>query len=103
MDAKARAVGIQHIEHYVHAEGQTLLAWRDVGVDTTGLGIKVVETMPFIAQAIVEASPDVADQDTFERKVLATREQGLNSISKLADQLRMPSLRDLYMPSCSTR
>jgi len=44
MDAKARAVAIQHIEHYVHAEGQTLLAWRDVGVDTTGLDLgEVVE------------------------------------------------------------
>src|SRR5258706_9688122 len=87
MDEKARAVAIQHIEHYVHAEGQTLLAWRDVGVDTTGLGIKVVETMPFIAQAIVEASPDVADQDTFERKILTIRKQVLNSIAKLADHL----------------
>src|SRR5579859_2385729 len=38
MDAKARAIAVQHVEHFVRAEGQELVAWRDVGVDTTGLG-----------------------------------------------------------------
>src|SRR5580704_9806380 len=103
MDDKARAVAIQHIEHYVHAEGQSLLAWRDVGVDTTGLGARVIETMPWIAQAIVAAGADVLDQDAFERKILTIRKQVLNSIAKLADHLKMPTLRDLYMPSFSTR
>src|SRR5213082_689281 len=42
MDEKARGVAIRHIEHYVAAEGQDLLAWRDVGVDTTGLGEEVL-------------------------------------------------------------
>src|SRR5438045_8745994 len=45
MDEAARAAAITHIEHFVHAEGQSLLAWRDVGVDTTGLGAKVIEAM----------------------------------------------------------
>ena len=31
MDEAARAVAIAHFEHFVRAEGQTLLAWRDVG------------------------------------------------------------------------
>src|SRR3981081_3286150 len=61
IDEKARAVAIQHVEHYVHAEGQSLLAWRDVGVDTTGLGQAVIESMPWIAQAIIAASPDIPD------------------------------------------
>src|SRR5216110_773999 len=100
---KARAVAVQHFEHFVHSEGQTLLAWRDVGVDTTGLGVKVIETMPYIAQAIVAAAPDIPDQDAFERKILTIRKQVLNSIAKLADHLNIPDVRELYVPSSSTR
>jgi glutamate synthase (NADPH) large chain len=103
MDASARAVAMQHVEHYIRVEGQSLVAWRDVGVDTTGLGATVIETMPWIAQAIVAANPNVADQDAFERKILTIRKQVLNSVAKLADHLKMPALRDLYIPSFSTR
>src|SRR5207237_4719690 len=45
MDAKARAVATRHVERFVRVAGQTLLAWRDVGVDTTGLGKAVIESM----------------------------------------------------------
>ncbi len=103
MDAKARAVATAHVEHFVRAEGQTLLAWRDVGVDTEGLGARVIATMPWIAQAIVAASPELRDQDEFERTILTIRKQVLNSVVALAERLDLPSLRDLYMPSFSTR
>jgi glutamate synthase (NADPH/NADH) large chain len=101
MDATARKVAVEHVEAFVRAEGQTLLAWRDVPTDTTGLGTKVIETMPFIAQAIVAASPDIRDQDAFERKILTIRKQVLNTVGTLAE--RLPAIRDLYMPSFSTR
>src|SRR5438094_9675207 len=97
------AAAVQHFEHFVHSEGQTLLAWRDVSVDTTGLGVKVIETMPYIAQAIVAAAPDIPDQDAFERKILTIRKQVLNSVAKLAEHLQMPDLCELYVPSFSTR
>src|SRR5205807_9218944 len=100
---KSRAVGVQLSELFVRAEGQALRAWRDVGIDTTGLGVTVSETMPYIAQAIVAAAPDSPDQDAFERKILTIRKQVLNSIAKLAEHLQMPDLRELYMPSFSTR
>src|SRR4051794_35319815 len=103
VEGKARAVAVQHFEHFVHAEGQTLLAWRDVGIDTNGLGVTVIDTMPYIAQAIVTAAPDIPDQDAFERKILTIRKQVLNSIAKLAEHLQMPDLRELYVPSFSTR
>src|SRR4051794_14582373 len=101
MDETARKVAVEHVEAFVRAEGQTLLAWRDVPTDTTGLGAKVVETMPWIAQAIVAASPDIPDQDAFERKILTIRKQVLNTVGALAE--RLPAVRDLYMPSFSTR
>ncbi len=63
-------------------EGQTLIGWRDVPTDTTGLGAKVIETMPWISQAIVGCGPEVADQDAFERKILTIRKQVLNSVTE---------------------
>src|SRR4051794_29429664 len=65
-NAAARDYAIRLLEHYVVAEGQSLLGWRDVPTDTTGLGERVIETMPVIRQAIVAASPRVKDQDAFE-------------------------------------
>src|SRR4029077_3976888 len=46
-DQKARAVAMEHVEAFLRAEGQILLAWRDVPTDTTGLGARVIETMPY--------------------------------------------------------
>ncbi|MBV9755531.1 MAG: class II glutamine amidotransferase, partial [Alphaproteobacteria bacterium] len=47
-DEAARAFAVGLVQHYVAAEGQTLLGWRDVPTDTTGLGARVIETMPVI-------------------------------------------------------
>src|SRR6202040_2408906 len=102
-EERARAIAIEHVEAFIKAEGQTLLGWRDVPTDTTGLGATVIETMPWISQAIVARSPEIADQDAFERKILTIRKQALNSVVALAEYHGMPALRDLYMPSFSTR
>src|SRR5579862_9153016 len=103
MEERARAYAVQHFEHYVYAEGQSVLAWRDVGVDTTGLGAAVIESMPWIAQAIVAASPEIPDQDAFERKILTIRKQILNRVGALSERHGLPALGDLYIPSFSTR
>src|SRR5580658_5587853 len=102
-ETKARAYAVAQIERVVRVEGQTLLAWRDVPTDTTGLGKRVIETMPHIAQAIVCASPEIGDQDAFERKILTIRKQVLNRVTAQAERNMLPALRDLYMPSFSTR
>ncbi len=78
----------RHIEHFIRAEGQSLLGWRDVPTDTTGLGARVIETMPTIRQAIVAADPALADQDAFERKILTIRKQVLNSVVALGRAAR---------------
>src|SRR5579884_1357704 len=62
-DEQARAIAVAHIERLVRVEGQSLIAWREVPTDLTGLGARVIETMPYIAQAIVAASPEVLDPD----------------------------------------
>src|SRR5271165_7078818 len=102
-DANARDFAIRLFEHYVAAEGQTLLGWREVPTDLDGLGKRVIETMPVIRQAIVVASPKVKNQDAFERKILTIRKQTLNNVRSLENQRHLPGLSDLYMPSFSTR
>src|SRR5690242_1885300 len=99
----ARAIAMEHVEGFIRAEGQTLVGWRDVPTDATGLGATVIETMPWISQAIIACSPEIADQDAFERKILTIRKQALNTVVELAEYHGMPALRDLYMPSFSTR
>src|SRR5215216_356089 len=103
LEEKARAFAVRHFEHFVAAEGQQMLAWRDIGVDTTGLGKTVIETMPYIAQAIVTAGPKIGDQDHFERKILTIRKQVLNSLVRLSDEHDLPALPQFYIPSFSTR
>src|SRR5580658_2164973 len=103
MEEKARAFAVAHIERFVRVEGQELLAWREVPTDTAGLGKRVIETMPYVAQAIVCASPDLTDQDAFERKILTIRKQTLNRVANLAERHGLPGLRDFYIPSFSTR
>ena len=102
-EERARAIATKHVERFVRAEGQSLIGWRDVPTDTTGLGARVIETMPWISQAIVARGPEVSDQDAFERKILTIRKQVLNSVVALAERHRLPALRDLYIPSFSTR
>ncbi|MBO0739310.1 MAG: glutamate synthase subunit alpha, partial [Alphaproteobacteria bacterium] len=102
-EARARKIAMDHVEHFIRAEGQSLIGWRDVPTDTTGLGAKVVETMPWISQAIVACNPQLADQDAFERKILTIRKQTLNGVAPLAEYHGLAELRHLYMPSFSTR
>jgi glutamate synthase (NADPH/NADH) large chain len=102
-DEAARDVAIRHFQHFATAEGQSILGWRDVPTDTTGLGARVLETMPVLRQAIVARDPKLKNQDAFERKILAIRKQTLNSVRALAAQKRLPGINDLYMPSFSSR
>src|SRR5215472_16217221 len=102
-DGEARGYAIRLFEHYIAAEGRSLLGWREVPTDTSGLGARVIETMPVIRQAIVVASAKVKDQDAFERKIVTIRKQTLNNVRGLEDQRHLPGLTQLYMPSFSTR
>ena len=52
-DDAARDFAMGQIEQFIAGEGQRLLGWRDVPTDPTGLGERVIETMPVIRQAIV--------------------------------------------------
>src|SRR5260370_29003875 len=59
---EARDAAIEHVEHFIQAEGQSLLGWRDVPTDTTGPGARVVETMPAIRPATLPHNPNLPAQ-----------------------------------------
>jgi glutamate synthase (NADPH/NADH) large chain len=100
--ATAEAV-VGQFEHFIRVEGQQLIGWRDVPVNTDGLGAAVVAQMPMIRQAIVARGATTPDQDAFERKILAIRKQTQNPLAGLAKKFGMPEMTDFYMPSFSSR
>jgi glutamate synthase domain-containing protein 1 len=77
----------------VEAEGQRVLAWRDVPVDDGHVGVSANAHAPRIRQLVVGASPELAsDQDAFERKLYVIR--------RVAELAAGP---DLALPSFSSR
>ncbi len=102
-DPVARTFVIGQFEHFIAVEGQHLIGWRDVPVETGGLGATVLEQMPLIRQAIIGRGQRIKDQDHFERKILAIRKQTQNPLEALAKKHNLPGVTDLYMPSFSTR
>ena len=102
-DEATRDAAIGQFEHFIRVEGQMLIGWRDVPVNTEALGAAVLAEMPVIRQAIVARGSGTADQDAFERKILTIRKQTQNPLEDLARKFGMPSLIDFYMPSFSSR
>ncbi len=102
-EAKARDIVVKQFERFIKNEGQTLIGWRDVPTDPTGLGKTVLEQMPLIRQAIIAHGPEVKDQDTFERKLLTIRKQTQNPLAQLAKKHKLPTISQFYIPSFSTR
>jgi glutamate synthase (NADPH/NADH) large chain len=102
-DDDARAAAIGQFEHFLSVEKQPLLGWRDVPVDTHGLGAAVLASMPVVRQAFIGRGPNCRDQDAHERKLLAVRKQLQNPLAELAIKRNLPGLAELYIPSLSTR
>ncbi len=102
-DQAAREEAVRFFEQVVAKEGQSMVGWRDVPTDLTGLGKTVIENMPVIRQAIIASSLSIRDQAAFERKILTIRKQILNNLATIAKKRDLPALTELYLPSFSTR
>lgn len=83
----------------VQEEGQTVLGWRDVPVDNSGLGESVKKVEPFIRQIIVARGPNTTDQTSFERKLFVIRKRVEHGVAALS--LNQGSM--FYVPSFSSR
>ncbi len=102
-DEASRNFAVANFEEFIAKEDQQLLGWRDVPVTLDGLGKAVIDQMPVIRQCFVARGENCADQDAFERKLLAIRKQAQNPIAALAVKHNLPGLTELYMPSFSSR
>lgn len=71
-DDARRAEAEQFVERTIAAEGQTLLGWRDVPVDSSVPGPSAAEVEPIVRQVFIGSSFG-ADQDAFERKLYVIR------------------------------
>ncbi len=102
-DEASREFIVGSFEKFIAKEGQRLIGWRDVPVNPAGLGKAVLEQMPVIRQCFIARGENCADQDAFERKLLAIRKQTQNPLAALAEKHGLPGISQLYMPSFSSR
>ena len=96
-DADARAVCEQIIADKISAEGQILLGWRDVPVDSSILGESVKLVEPRVRQVFIGCGDNCTDQDAFERKLFVIRKTAEHAVSNL------PGAKNFYIPSLSSR
>jgi len=98
-NSKTREYCEKELAATIAEEGQTVLGWRDVPVDNTGLGESVRQVEPFIRQVIIGRSNDCSDTESFERKLFVIRKRVENAIREtdLEDRERF------YIPSMSAR
>jgi glutamate synthase (NADPH/NADH) large chain len=98
-DGVARAACEKIIADRVVAEGQHLLGWRDVPVDSSGLGNGVRKVEPVVRQVFIAKGKNAGDADGFERKLFVIRKTIEHAVR------RLPKSRGqgFYCPSMSSR
>jgi len=74
-DAELRLKMERVVNKVIEDEGQTVIGWRDVPSDNSSLSKdpEIVATEPFHRQVIIGMGDDVADEETFERKLYVIR------------------------------
>lgn len=72
-ESKEQALAQDLIKKIIVEEGQVVLGWREVPVESTGLGESVKPTEPCIKQLFVGCAESCVDQNSFERKIFVVR------------------------------
>ena len=98
-DAKARAACEATIAATIATEGQVLLGWRDVPVNSAILGESVKLVEPTVRQVFIGRGVSCADQEAFERKLFVIRKTAEHAVRALADNQGA----GFYIPSLSSR
>jgi glutamate synthase (NADPH/NADH) large chain len=84
-------------------EGLTLLGWRDVPVDNTGLGERVIATEPVHRQIFVGHGKAFLDPETFERKLFIIRKVVSNRVYGKGIETGHDALMSYYPVCLSSR
>ena len=88
------------IERAIIEEGQVLLGWRTVPVNSTiPMSPRVKEKEPVIRQVFIGRGSDIFVQDAFERKLMVIRKIASNDVNKLD----LKHGREFYFCSLSSR
>ncbi len=87
------------IERAIKDEGQSLLGWRDVPCDQTGLGESVKRREPVIRQVFIGRGKGVTVTDALERKLYIIRKASGHAIQAL----KLAHGKEFYVPSMSAR
>jgi glutamate synthase domain-containing protein 2/glutamate synthase domain-containing protein 1/glutamate synthase domain-containing protein 3 len=87
------------IERAIKDEGQVLLGWRDVPVDSSGLGESVRKIEPVIRQVFIGRGKGLTVTDALERKLYIIRKSSGHAIQTL----KLAHGKEFYVPSMSAR
>ncbi|MGA0115123.1 MAG: glutamate synthase central domain-containing protein, partial [Burkholderiales bacterium] len=87
------------IERAIKDEGQILLGWRDVPVDSEDLGESVRKVEPVIRQVFIGRSPAIRVTDALERKLYVIRKSAGHAIRAL----KLAHGTEFWVPTMSAR
>ena len=98
-DAAARTACESLFGRIVAEEGQRLLGWRDVPVESGLLGPTVAAVEPAVRQVFVGRGGGTGAGDAFERKLLVIRKR----VENIGDAESVGGTQGFYIPSLSSR
>jgi len=98
-DPVARTRAMELFASIVKEEGQQLLGWRPVPTDNRSLGATSLAAEPHMQHVFIGRSPDIEDDNAFERRLYVIRKRFENAI-RCAD---IPDADYFYFPSLSSR
>ncbi|MEO8558521.1 MAG: glutamate synthase large subunit, partial [Rhodospirillales bacterium] len=100
---QAREAAELLVERTVKREGQDLLGWRDVPVNSAILGNTVRSVEPLVRQVFIARGSCCESDDDFERKLFIIRKQIQIGVRNMSGESRLPGIIDTYIPSMSSR
>ncbi|MFK7816491.1 MAG: glutamate synthase large subunit [Gammaproteobacteria bacterium] len=99
-DATQQNHCIEEFHKIIKQEGQQLLGWRDVPINSSSLGSMAKDGEPTFKQIFIGRSSDINDELSFERKLYVIRKRIEHTIY---NNLELTERERFYIPSLSHR